>query len=159
MQSRVGQGTSFAFDLPCVAAAEERADPRPVAPSAHIDPLAILVVEDDTAVRESFVLLLQICGHIVHGVSTGAEALELVAGGHPFDVMMTDYRLPDADGTDVIREGRTLRGIDFPAVLLTGETKLDEIRARAIAKCRIMSKTVKIPLLIEALAQFTSHSE
>jgi PAS domain S-box-containing protein len=158
MDSLVGQGTRFAFDLPCIVPPEGRSDAQLVTPGAEVAATVILVVEDDKAVRESFVLLLHICGYTVRGVETGADALAYVAGGHAFDVMITDYRLHDTYGTDVIREARKIRGVAFPTILITGETQLDDISAQDIVNCRIMSKPVKIPVMMDAIAQLTRTS-
>lgn len=60
----------------------------------------ILLVEDDVQVRESIRLLLSIDRHIVVEAKTGTEAL-LLFTGESFDLVITDYLLPEMHGHDL----------------------------------------------------------
>lgn len=68
---------------------------------------AILVVDDERDVRESFQDLLEseIRGATVLLAANGAEALELLKK-HPVDVILCDYRMPGMDGLTVLTEAR-----------------------------------------------------
>lgn len=58
---------------------------------------AILVAEDDSAVREFVSRALRRDGHDVTGVTDGLEALEALAGGS-FDMLLSDIVMPELDG-------------------------------------------------------------
>ncbi len=58
---------------------------------------AILVAEDDSAVREFVSRALRRDGHDVTGVPDGLEALEALAGGS-FDMLLSDIVMPELDG-------------------------------------------------------------
>src|SRR5688572_17415871 len=80
---------------------------------------SILVVEDDAAVREMLVCVLEAEGFNVTEADSAETGLELLAD-YDFDVVLTDYSLPRGDGTWMLREaahkGR-LAGI--PAFIVT----------------------------------------
>ena len=60
----------------------------------------ILVVEDDSSVRESIKLLLRIDRHAVTEAKDGREALDLVSR-QPFDLVILDYAMPGMQGWEV----------------------------------------------------------
>jgi CheY-like chemotaxis protein len=61
----------------------------------------VLVVEDDEATRYAWTRLLQRHGYAVTAVDSVTEALASLPGG--FDVLLSDQRLPDGDGADLVR--------------------------------------------------------
>jgi CheY-like chemotaxis protein len=64
--------------------------------------LKILLVDDvpqGTVARKS---VLSSLGHQVETAESGHEALVLLAS-HPFDLMITDYKMPTMDGLELIR--------------------------------------------------------
>lgn len=67
--------------------------------------LSILVVDDDEAFRQVLVRTLQDEGHSVSDVSSGAEALQYLAGCTP-DLVILDFAMPDMDGAEVARRIR-----------------------------------------------------
>ena len=67
----------------------------------------ILVIEDNAYVLEAFELILQSCGYETFAVSTGEEALALIRKT-PFDIIISDYRLPGMDGIDFFHQAKAL---------------------------------------------------
>jgi two-component system response regulator PilR (NtrC family) len=65
----------------------------------------ILIVDDERSMREMLAILLRREGHEVAVAENGRSALELI-GSRPFDVIVSDARMPDVDGLDVLRQGR-----------------------------------------------------
>ncbi|MBI4497904.1 MAG: response regulator transcription factor [Chloroflexi bacterium] len=78
----------------------------------------ILVIEDDPAVAEVIVLLLEQEGYPVARAAHGAEALEIVARGMP-DLILVDLRMPVMDGSTFVQELRRRYQAVPPIVLLT----------------------------------------
>jgi DNA-binding NtrC family response regulator len=66
-------------------------------------PATVLVVEDDDAMRELLVEELSDGGYRVRAASGGAQGLEL-ARSEKADLIITDLRMPDIDGFDLIRD-------------------------------------------------------
>ncbi|HUQ08005.1 MAG TPA: sigma-54 dependent transcriptional regulator [Kofleriaceae bacterium] len=66
-------------------------------------PATILVVEDDDAMRELLAEELSDAGYRVRAAAGGAQGLEQ-ARGEKMDLIITDLRMPDLDGFDLIRD-------------------------------------------------------
>ena len=60
----------------------------------------------------------------VHTAGSGADALELIARSPPFDVIVSDYRMPAMDGAEFLRRARPAAPGAVP-VLLTGHATLE----------------------------------
>ena len=65
-------------------------------------PASILVVEDDAAMRDLLCEELTDAGFEVKAAAAAASGLEL-ARGDRFDLIITDLRMPEMDGFDLIR--------------------------------------------------------
>ncbi len=83
----------------------------------------ILVVDDEDNVATTMRAILQLDGHDVDAVTSGAEARQLIAS-HEFDVVLTDLRLGDADGIEILEEVRQ-RWPETAAIMLTGYASLE----------------------------------
>ena len=70
----------------------------------------ILVADDDANVRETIQGLLQEAGAIVENRADGSAALDLIRRardeGRPFDLVISDVRMPDRNGYEVFRGTR-----------------------------------------------------
>lgn len=90
-------------------------------------PARILVVDDDDHVREALVDELS-ANYRVEAVSCGGDALDALSL-HEYDVIISDLKMPDHDGIEVLEFAR-LHQRDAVRVLLTGY--LDERAQRAL---------------------------
>ena len=63
----------------------------------------ILIVEDDPGLRFTMTDALEAAGFAVTGASSGTDAIRWLHD-EPFDVVVTDLRLPGKDGMEVLRE-------------------------------------------------------
>jgi two-component system response regulator MprA len=77
--------------------------------------MAILVVDDDPALREALSRILSFEGYQVEAVPNGHDALERV---HAAELMILDLGLPDLDGLEVARRVRG-QGHGLPILVLT----------------------------------------
>ena len=78
----------------------------------------VLVVEDEAYVRESLVEILRSRRFDVSAAGSVAEALALL-GRAPVDVVLSDLRMPGADGLELVRRMQ-LAAPEVPVVVLTG---------------------------------------
>lgn len=79
----------------------------------------ILLIDDEMLVRAGTAMMLDELGHDVTEAASGQQALGILADHVHFDLVITDYRMPDMDGMEVISQARKLiPGIK--AVLMTG---------------------------------------
>ena len=64
---------------------------------------SVLVVDDEAAIRYSVSKTLQRVGYSVREAASGEDALDIIRG-EPFDVVLTDIRMPPGlDGVELIR--------------------------------------------------------
>ncbi|MGH7219369.1 MAG: response regulator, partial [Nitrospiraceae bacterium] len=63
--------------------------------------LRILLVDDEPLMRLSMVDALEAIGHEVEAAASGTEGIEAIRR-RPFDLVITDLRLPGADGLTVL---------------------------------------------------------
>lgn len=82
----------------------------------------ILVVDDDTAFCVMLKTFLQKKGFEVVNAFTGAAAKQALDEDR-FDVVLTDIRLPDSDGMQILRFIRE-KGLDAAVILMTGYTDI-----------------------------------
>lgn len=68
---------------------------------------AILVVEDDKNQRDIIGTILTKEGFYVEVADCGRKAVDMLKNGN-FDLVLSDLKLPDIDGTEVLREARAL---------------------------------------------------
>ncbi|WP_345537120.1 response regulator [Variovorax defluvii] len=78
---------------------------------------AVLLVEDDPLQRESVVRLIGDDDIAITAVATGGEALELLKR-KVFDCMITDLRLPDMQGGELLKRMATEEIVSFPPVIV-----------------------------------------
>jgi two-component system, OmpR family, response regulator MtrA len=95
----------------------------PSAPAAPW-PERIAIIEDDEAVLESTVLLLERAGASVFGTSTGEQALALLRE-ETVDVVVLDLMLPGMDGFEVCRQIRRWSAV--PIVMLTARSGVQDV--------------------------------
>ncbi|MEK7793938.1 MAG: HD domain-containing phosphohydrolase [Candidatus Hydrogenedentota bacterium] len=88
----------------------------------------ILVVDDETVIRELMTDILTEEGYEVDSASDAYEALELLRKNAGFVVLFTDIMMPKMDGISLIREAKQIRPSLIP-IVMTGYATLDSARA------------------------------
>ncbi|HEV7965546.1 MAG TPA: response regulator transcription factor [Actinoplanes sp.] len=86
--------------------------------------MRVLVVDDDTAVRDSLARTLRFEGHEVDTARDGQEALEAVHAGEP-DAMILDVSMPRLDGLETCRRLRA-DGKLLPVLMLTARDSVGD---------------------------------
>jgi len=69
--------------------------------------MRILLVDDDTAVRDSIAVVLSAAGHTVEQAENGIDGMRLLRRHSP-DLVITDILMPQKEGIEIIREIRSL---------------------------------------------------
>ncbi len=80
--------------------------------------LTVLLVEDDPHVQLGCTQALQLAGLRAHAVGSAEDALARLSPGYP-GIVITDMRLPRADGLWVVRRCKELDG-ELPVIMITG---------------------------------------
>ena len=110
-------------------------DPVPIAASAPLDGLRVLVLDQDQEGSELVKTVLQQRGAIVQTVTSVADALEALEGWRP-DVLVSDSHSPEHDSYSLIGKVQSLdadRGGRIPALALTNAARLDHRLRRMLA--------------------------
>ena len=79
--------------------------------------MKVLVAEDDPVSAKLLEMSLKQWGFEVRVAADGAKAKEEYARS-PFDVVVTDWMMPQVDGIELVRWMRGVRGRDYPWVVL-----------------------------------------
>lgn len=91
------------------------------------DIIKILVIEDDTDIRELVKLQLELKNYHVSAASTGREALDLI-NNNEFDLFIVDRMLPDSNGIAICEKLRSNQATEqSPIILLTAMAEPDDI--------------------------------
>jgi two-component system cell cycle sensor histidine kinase/response regulator CckA len=108
--SEPNKGTTFKVYLPiCEVPADAGAETGPMLPAPG-GAEAILLVEDDPALRELLARTLARHGYRLSEAATGLAALDLIRDTSvPIDLLLTDAVLPGMSGPSLAREAATLR--------------------------------------------------
>jgi|SRR5947209_719183 len=95
---------------------------------AVVDGSSVLVVEDDTALRELIARSLRENGFPVVTAADGTGALRAAGTGPDSNIaaVVLDIGLPDSDGRDVCQALRA-RGIDVPVLFLTAKDQVHDV--------------------------------
>ena len=152
--SRLGRGSAFGFSVPRSAPVSDVAGPAQAAPVGHgLKDKCVLVVDDESSVREGMRTLLGGWGCDVIAADSLSDALERIqARARRPDLIIADYRLRDgATGVEVIEKVQAAFGRDIPALLVTGDTGADRLRAVRESGYQQMHKPVSPAKLREVL--------
>lgn len=106
-------------------------------------PAVIVVIEDESEMREMLLEFLRAGGHVAHGAASGREGLGLAFKLRP-QLVILDIAMPDLDGLAVCRllkaDVRTRR---IPVMILTSNSTTDNrLRAVEYAADHFMAKPV-----------------
>ena len=100
------------------------------APSLELIPAKImsniLIVDDEQSYRQLLSLVFEGDGHIIRTASNGREAVELIKK-EPADVIISDVKMPDMDGIDMLRAVRELHP-DLGVILMTAFASVETAR-------------------------------
>ena len=125
LTSAPGQGARADLWLPMADSAASIRRETEGEPIARVTrPLSILLVDDEQLVRTATAEMLRELGHSVMEASGGPEALRKLSE-RPFDLMVTDYKMPQMNGAELADQVRRRRP-GVPVLLITGYTGLAE---------------------------------
>ena len=86
----------------------------------------LLIVDDEQSYRQLLTLVFEGDGHQIRTAMNGREALELLQS-EPAEVIITDVRMPDMDGIELLRAAREFLP-DVGVVLMTAFATVDTAR-------------------------------
>jgi PAS domain S-box-containing protein len=152
VESEPGRGSDFQFTILSRAAPERPPESSEVLVGRLVG-RRVLVVDDGAASRRILELQVKSWAMTPRAAATGAEALDWVRAGEPFDVAILDSHLPDTDATALARAIRELRSEQsLPILLLTSlGQRPGDAAADAVLFAGFLVKPVKPANLLQAL--------
>lgn len=112
----------------------------------------VLVVDDEASIRDLLAKTLALAEYDVDLAPDGRNALERLRI-IPFDLLITDLKMPGVDGLTVIREARRLKP-DIPVIIITGySTEASAIEAVNLGVSGYLTKPFRVPRVLAAAAK------
>ena len=151
VESELGQGSTFAFEIPITVTT-------PLSPvlvhtrQGTMEGRRILVVDDNETNRRILKLQLEEWGPRVRCAVSGEEAWQMIERGDPFDLVLTDYKMPGMNGEELARKIREIGPVrDLPVILMTSMGLMGNSEDSGSA--RSLVKPVKAQAMLDAVQQ------
>lgn len=150
-QSEQGKGTTFTIVLD-IPVADRRKD------ELKLDPMDVLVVDDDEVLLETAVDTLASLGLTADRAGSGPEALGMIesrhAAGRDYRVVIVDWKMPGVDGMETIRRIRSELGSNVPILLISAYDWADiEDTAKAAGAKGFVSKPLFRSTLFDKISE------
>jgi len=112
----------------------------------------VLVVDDEASIRDLLAKTLALAEYDVDLAPDGRAALERLRI-IPYDLLITDLKMPGVDGLTVIREARRLK-TDLPVIIITGfSNEASAIEAVNLGVSGYLTKPFRVPRVLAAAAK------
>jgi len=122
------------------------------APAAAAGRPRVLVVDDEATIRDLLSKTLALAEYDVDLAPEGRTALERLRI-IPYDLLITDLKMPGVDGLAVIREARRLKA-DIPVIIITGfSTEASAIEAVNLGVSGYLTKPFRVPRVLAVAAK------
>ena len=152
VDTKVGEGSSFWFEIPAKAAQAEASQATDADAALECPSLRILMVDDTAVNRELVKLMLEPMGCEIEEASGGADGVQ-AALSRPFDLILMDVRMPGVDGLEATRVIRAISALNrqTPILALTADVQpenaaacrsagMDDVIAKPIVPRELLSK-------------------
>jgi excisionase family DNA binding protein len=112
----------------------------------------VLVVDDESSIRELLQKTLALAEYDVDTAPDGRAALERLRLGS-YDLLIADLKMPGMDGLTLIREAKRLKA-DMPVIIITGfSTESSAIEAVNLGVAGYLTKPFRVPQVLAAAAR------
>jgi len=159
LDSALGDGSTFWFEIPLPIAPTEQVHPQ--APPASLPGLRVLVVDDNETNRLVLKSQLQAWRMLPDVAADGASALarmrKAADTGHPYAVAVLDMCMPGMDGLQLAQAVAADAALAPTRVMvLTSAMHTDQERARKVGVRQCLTKPVRHSELYDALMRLTA---
>ena len=121
-------------------------------PQARDGRSRVLVVDDESSIRELLQKTLALAEYDVDVAPDGRAALERLRLGN-YDLLIADLKMPGMDGLTLIREAKRLK-TDLPVIIITGfSTESSAIEAVNLGVAGYLTKPFRVPQVLAAAAR------
>lgn len=113
----------------------------------------ILVVDDETGIRELLAEILYDEGHIVMLAENAAQAREARDLARP-DLVLLDIWMPDTDGVTLLKEWALSGQLNMPVVMMSGHASIETaVEATRIGALDFLEKPITLQKLLHTVKQ------
>ena len=134
-------------------------------PKHHVMSARILIADDEISVRKVLAATLRREGHEVVSAQNGEEAIQLLRAsespdtGEPFDLVVSDVRMPVMDGMELLAKVKK-RYADLPVVMLTAHGTVDlAVQALKVGAFDFVTKPYERDDFLAIVRKALSHHE
>lgn len=114
------------------------------------EPISILVVDDEPVLRELVSFILVDKGFQVRAAESGESAFRLLQSEH-FDVVVSDVRMPNGSGIDLLRKINSLKEPRPTVFLVSGYSEISLEDAKKLGAKDLLNKPVDYDQLCQAI--------
>ncbi|MBD3370958.1 response regulator [Candidatus Fermentibacteria bacterium] len=119
----------------------------------------VLIVDDDVAVTNYFMVFLMQTGTFEPEVVNDSRKVPGLLGEREYDAILLDMDMPTVSGMDILKLVRE-RGIDTPVIVLTGVSDVElAVRAMKLGAFDYLTKPVDDEKLLEVLNNSLEHRQ
>jgi excisionase family DNA binding protein len=112
----------------------------------------VLVVDDEASIRDLLSKTLALADYDVDLAFDGRSAIERLRL-MPYDLLITDLKMPGVDGLGVIREARRMKP-DIPVIIIKGfSTEASAIEAVNLGVAGYLTKPFRVPRVLAVAAK------
>lgn len=134
-----------------------RPEPRVATVSDERPKHSVLVVDDESAVREVTAQLLEACGFVTAEAADGSSALEVAGGLHRLDAVVLDLTMPGPSAGETLRALRAERP-EVAVLFTSGFTERAQLEPLlAQPRTAFLHKPYETHELVAALEQLLSR--
>lgn len=110
----------------------------------------ILVVDDEPLLREAIIFDIKKRGGIVFEAENGTQALQVVKN-NPIDMVISDIRMPNGDGIELLVNIRHFHETKPLVLLVTGYADFSEAEALRKGAYALMDKPIDRKKMLELI--------
>ncbi|HVZ14021.1 MAG TPA: ATP-binding protein, partial [Bauldia sp.] len=158
IESVEGKGTTVRLYLPRAGALAQGTAAAPMEALPEYPCLRIMLVDDDSLVRETTEAMLREAGHEVVSVAGAREALDRLQGGGAVDLLVVDYAMPLINGAQLASDVKRLRPL-LPIVFVTGYMRDEGLRIWAETGHIVLQKPFSYAQLATAIRDAIENAE
>jgi signal transduction histidine kinase/DNA-binding response OmpR family regulator len=158
VSSTLGKGSLFFFDLTLKTEAAE------ASVEQSYEAINKVLIVDNNANNRTIIHKMLLLNQIDSiEVSSGMEAVDLIATGEHFDVILMDYHMPDIDGLETIRKIKeSFRDSSLEPAFILLHSSSDELTVQECERLNVnhrLMKPIKIKDLYNSLNSLISNTK
>ena len=118
-----------------------------------VEPVRILVVDDDESIRETFAMVLEDEGYLVETAKDGKEAIDKINTNY-YNLALLDFRLPDMTGLDILAAVKE-KTPNLVKIMVSGyPSPENSLRAKGLGVMEFVQKPVDIEYLLGIVKKY-----